>query len=155
MADDSDDMLRDFESWAAGLLARMEPAARRQLTQRLARELRKRQQARIAAQKNPDGSAWEPRQRLRRRKGSIKRRRMYAKLGAAKHLKLIATPDAAGVQYAGRDAWIARVAQFGLLDRVSPRGPRVRYPVRQLLGFSEFDREWVRGFLVDNLLPGD
>lgn len=155
MADDGANLLHDFEQWAGGLLARMEPAARRKLTQAIARELRRRQQARIAAQKNPDGSPWAPRQRLRRKAGGVKRRKMYQKLRLAKHLKLIATPDEAGVQYTGRDAWIARVAQYGLVDRVSPRGPRVRYPARQLLGFSRDDREWLRDFLVHNLLPGD
>jgi len=148
------DILRDFEQWAGALMQRLGPVARRKLNTQLARELRKRQQARIGAQQNPDGSAWEPRGRLRRQRGSIKRRaQMYMGLRQARHMKLLATADEATVQFAGRDAWIARVAQYGLIDKVSPRGPSVRYPKRQLLGFSDADREFVRDFLIQHLLP--
>jgi phage virion morphogenesis protein len=151
----SNDLLHDFEQWAGALLARLAPAERRKFNLQLARELRRRQQARVAEQKNPDGSAWEPRQRLRQQRGRIKRRaKMYMKMRQARHMKIRATADAAIVEFTGHDAWIARVAQYGLVDRVSPNGPRVRYPKRELLGFSDADREWVRDFVIRNLLPG-
>lgn len=153
MADDAPDLLHDFEAWAKVFTDRVTPAARRQTMRKLAQELRRRQQQRIAAQQDPSGAAWAPR-RLRARKGAIKRRAaMYMKIRAARHLKATATEDAALVKFSGRDAWIARVAQYGLVDKVSPNGPSVRYPKRQLLGFSEADRAWVQGFLIDHLLP--
>nr|WP_239168394.1 phage virion morphogenesis protein [Chromobacterium violaceum] len=43
------------------LLQKMEPAARRGLARDIARQLRQSQQKRIAAQQNPDGSAFTPR----------------------------------------------------------------------------------------------
>lgn len=152
---DSADLLHDFDAWAAPLAARLEPAARRKVMQGLARELRKRTAARMAAQQNPDGSAWEPRKRIRARhgRGRIKAQKMYLKLRQAKHLKIAADADSATVKFSGADARIARVAQYGLVDRVSPRGPSVRYPQRQLLGFADADREWIRDYLVQNLLP--
>lgn len=155
MADDGNDLLHDFEAWAQTFTERVSPAARRQLTRKLAQELRKRQQQRIAAQEDPSGATWAPR-RLRARKSAIKRRAaMYMKIRAARHLKTVATEDAALLKFEGRDAWIARVAQYGLVDKVSPNGPSVRYAKRELLGFSEADRQWLQGFLIDNLLPGD
>lgn len=147
-----DDLLHDFETWAGAILARTSPVSRRQMNQRMARELRKRQQKRIVAQRNPDGTPYEPRRRLQAKRGRVKRRKMYLQMRLARHMKLIATADVAGVQYTGRDAWIARVAQYGLVDRVSRNGPRVRYPKRQLLGFSDADREWIRDYLVERLL---
>lgn len=153
---DSGDLLHDFEQWAGALLQRLGPAERHRFNQQLARELRRRQQARIAAQKNPDGSAWDPRRRLRQQRGRIKRRaKMYMKMRQARHMKIRATADAAIVEFTGHDAWLARVAQYGLVDKVSPRGPKVRYPKRELLGFSDADREWVRDYLVTNLLGAD
>lgn len=149
------DLLHDFEAWAAPLMQRLAPAARRKVMQGLARELRTRTAARIAAQQNPDGSTWEPRKRIRaqHRRSRIKAQKMYLKMRQAAHLKLAADADSATLKFTGRDAWIARVAQYGLTDRVSRNGPSVRYPVRQLLGFSDADREWIRDFLIRNLLP--
>jgi phage virion morphogenesis protein len=139
-----------FETWARAIVDRLSPAARRTLNRDIARALRRSQQQRIAAQQSPDGSAFEPR-RLRRKAGRIKRRKMYAKLKTAKHMKTVATADAALVRFTGRDAHIARVAQYGLTDAVRPGGVRVRYPQRELLGFSEADKEMIRDLLMAHL----
>lgn len=149
------DLLHDFDAWAAPLAARLAPAARRKVMHALAQALRKLTAARIAAQQNPDGSAWEPRKRIRAKhgRGRIKAQKMYLKMRMAAHLKVVADADSATVKYTGSDARIARVAQYGLVDRVSPNGPSVRYPQRQLLGFADADREWIRDYLVQNLLP--
>lgn len=80
-------------------------------------------------------------------------RLMYLKTRQAKHLKLASDADNARIKFSRRDAWIARVAQFGLFDRVAPNGPSVRYPQRQLLGLTDTDREWIRDYLVQSLLP--
>lgn len=76
---------------------------------------------------------------------------MFAKLRTAKYLKTNATADAAVVAFTGRAARIARVHQYGLTDRVTPNGPRVRYARRELLGFSEEDRALVKDMLISSL----
>ncbi len=50
-----------LESFAADLIAGLEPSARKELAQEIARQLRVSQQKRIAAQLNPDGSGFAPR----------------------------------------------------------------------------------------------
>lgn len=151
MADN--DLLNQFESWAGAILDRLSTTARKKLTRTLARELRRSSSQRIAAQKNPDGSTYAPRQRLRDRQrgGRVRPRKMFAKLRTAKHLKAIGTANAAIVEFRGRDARIARVSQYGLRDRVSPGGPSVRYPRRILLGFTAADREMIEDLLMQHL----
>ena len=85
MADD----LRALEDWAGALLNQVQPAERRKVTQTIARELRRSQQQRIAAQRNPDGTPYaprKPRQQLRAKAGRIKQRKMFAKLRTARYL---------------------------------------------------------------------
>jgi len=148
MADD----LRALEDWAAALLAKLEPSARRQLNQQIGRELRRSQQQRIAAQRNPDGSAYAPRKprNLRGKAGRIKRR-MFTKLRQAKHLKLRSTQDAIAVSFMGRVARIARVHQYGLRDRPEKGQPDVQYDRRELLGFTDADLELIRDQLLQHL----
>ena len=55
------DELSRLTSWADGLLASMEPAARRQLAGEMARTLRASQAQRIRANLQPDGSPMAPR----------------------------------------------------------------------------------------------
>lgn len=146
------DILHDFEAWAGALMERLSAAERKKLTMRLARELRKSQSHRIAQQKNPDGSRYAPRKSRRdAHDGRIKRRKMFAKLRTAKHLKIRATTSEAIVQFRGKDARIARVSQYGLRDRVAPDGPTVRYPRRVLLGFTDADRQLIEDLLMEQL----
>lgn len=130
--------LEPFDTQMAGLLARIGPSGRRTLARDLSRQLRASQSKRIAAQQNPDGSAYAPRKntRLRRRKGAI-RRQMFSRLRTARWLKVEASPNAAVVAFAGRVQHMAQVHQYGLRDRVGQRGgPEIDYPVRQLLGLT-------------------
>lgn len=53
----SDDLSR-LEDWAGALLSRLSAAERRQLNVSIARDLRRSQQRRIKANRNPDGSAY-------------------------------------------------------------------------------------------------
>ena len=135
-----------LEDWVDGLLLAVSSAGRRRLSRSVAIALRRSQQQRIADQRNPDGTAYVPRKvrKLRGKVGRIKRGKMFAKLRTAKHLKPIATADAAVVTFNGRAARIARVHQYGLTDRVVADGPRVRYARRELLGFNQADRDLVR-----------
>lgn len=151
MADD----LTALEDWAGALLAKLQPAERRKLNQTVARELRRSQQQRIAAQQNPDGSAYtprKPRQNLRGKQGRIKRQ-MFIKLRQAKHLKLRSTPDSITLGFMQRTARLARVHQYGLRDRPGRNAPDVQYPERQLLGFTDADLDQIRDSLLQHLIP--
>ncbi|HCU0422003.1 TPA: phage virion morphogenesis protein [Klebsiella aerogenes] len=128
--------LQKVDAWLAALLANLEPAARKRMMQELAQQLRRNQQNNIRLQRNPDGSGYEPRRvTARTKKGRIKRQ-MFSKLRTAKYLKTAAKADSASVEFAGQVQRIARVHHYGLRDRVSRRGPEVRYSKRQLLGFD-------------------
>ncbi|MCT7477192.1 phage virion morphogenesis protein [Escherichia coli] len=45
--------------------------------------------------------------------------------------------DSASVQFEGKVQRIARVHHYGLRDRISRRGPEVRYAERRLLGVND------------------
>ncbi|MCX0052976.1 phage virion morphogenesis protein, partial [Escherichia coli] len=107
------------------------------MMRQLAQELRRTQQQNIRMQRNPDGSSYEPRRvTARSKKGRIKRQ-MFAKLRTKKYLKTAASADSASVQFEGKVQRIARVHHYGLRDRVSRKGPEVRYAERRLLGFND------------------
>ena len=72
----------------------------------------------------------------RNKKGRIKRQ-MFAKLRTTKYLKTSASADSASVQFEGKVQRIARVHHYGLRDRVSRKGPEVRYTERRLLGVND------------------
>jgi len=149
----SDDLAL-LEDWATGLLLKLAPASRRAIALTISRALRQSQQQRIAAQMGPDGAAFaprKPRKNLRGKKGRIKRDAMFTKLRTAKYLKAKATADGASVEFTGRAGQIARVHQDGGEDRVSPKGPLVRYPRRRLLGFAGIDRTMIRDILIDHM----
>lgn len=149
------DNLNALEDWAGALLAKLQPAERRKLNQNVARALRRSQQQRIAAQQNPDGSAFtprKPRQQLRAKQGRIKRQ-MFTKLRQAKHLKLQSSADSIAIGFMQRTARLARVHQYGLRDRPGRKAPDVQYPERQLLGFTDADLDLIRDQLLHHLIP--
>ena len=144
--------LRALDDWLAPLLAGITPTARRRLARDLARDLRRQQQQRIAAQLNPDGTRYEARKAtLRDRKGKIRRGAMFAKIRTATHLRIEASTDEASVGFAGRVARIASVHQLGLRDRVSHDGPEVQYATRRLLGLTAAEREGIRDRILRTL----
>ena len=148
----SDD-LAALETWLDPLLAKLEPQERTRLAREAARKIRKNQQKRITAQKNPDGSAYEKRKPrdLRGKQGRIKRK-MFMKLKMARYLKAQGSEQAVTVGFTGRIARIARVHQYGLKDRAERGAPDVRYARRELLGLSDQDLEIIRGALLDHLV---
>lgn len=145
--------LRDLETWAEPLLARLSPQERRRLMRLIATGLRRRQRERIKAQRDPDGTPFEPRKpQARGQRGFVRRSPMFTKIRQVKHLRTTGTTtDAARLGFAGRIARIARVHQYGERDRVTPDGPYYDYPARELLGFSEADRQWIREMLIQHL----
>ncbi len=146
MADD----LNALDDWLTPLIQSLQPAARRRLLRTMAGELRTGQRQRIAAQRNPDGSTFEPR-RPRQRKALRARGKMFLKIRRARHMRIDARADQARIGYGGRIARIARIHQEGLLDKVSPRGPLYRYPARQLLGVTADDRDHALDAVLDYL----
>lgn len=130
------DNLQQVDAWLAALLANLEPAARKRMMRELAQQLRRTQQNNIRLQRNPDGTGYEPRRvTARTKKGRIKRQ-MFTKLRTTKYLKAAATADSASVEFAGQVQRIARVHHYGLRDRVSRKGGKVRYAERRLLGIT-------------------
>ncbi|WP_323610717.1 phage virion morphogenesis protein [Pectobacterium versatile] len=138
--------LKPFEDKLAALLESLTAPGRRQLAGKMAKALRAGQQQRIKKQQSPDGAQYEPRQPspIRNKRERVKRQ-MFQKLRAAKYLKSKGTSDAASVEFIGRVQRIARVHQYGLRDKPTRFSPVVRYPARQLLGFSTEDiKKWTR-----------
>ncbi len=151
MADD----LRALEDWAGALLNQLQPKERRQVTQTIARELRRRQQQRIGAQRNPDGTPYaprKPRQPLRAKAGRIKQRKMFAKLRTARYLRLQSDASSIAIGFAGRLSRIARVHQYGLRDKPDRNSPDIQYQRRELLGLSDDDLEMIRDQLLQHLV---
>lgn len=135
-----------------GLVENLAPKSRRAIAREIATKLRSSQAKRIAAQRNPDGSPFEPRKPQQRRKRGRIRRTMFSKMRTTKHLKSSATDSAATVFYTGRTEQIARVHQLGLRDRVNAkRGIFAKYASRKLLGFSSNDIEMVQDTVINHL----
>lgn len=144
--------LAPLDAQLTALVASLGPTGMRRLTRRIAIGMRKSQAEHIAAQKAPDGTAFEPRKpqpQHRNKAGRIKA--MFERLRTYKHLRISNSDTTAEVGFTGRDARLARVHQEGLIDAVNRRGLKVRYPVRTLLGFSEADRRIARDAIVDHL----
>ncbi|MEP9709189.1 phage virion morphogenesis protein [Xanthomonas euvesicatoria] len=142
------DELTALENWAAPLLARLQPGARRTLARKIGTELRRSQSQRIGKQQAPDGSPYAPRkQQLRQKSGRIKRKKMFVKLRQAKYFNVSASPNAVSVGLLGRVSRIARVHQEGLKDRVRPGGPEVHYSNRVILGITKSEREAIHDLL--------
>jgi len=152
MADD----LQALEDWAGALLNQVQPAERRKVTQSIARELRRSQQQRIAAQRNPDGTPYaprKPRQQLRAKAGRIKQRKMFAKLRTARYLRLQSDASSIALGFVGRVSRLARIHQYGLRDKPGRNSPDIQYQRRELLGFSDAELGMIRDQLVAHLVP--
>ena len=146
--------LEALETWAAVLLARLEPAARNKLTRSIGQELRRSQQKRITAQQNPDGSKYAPRKQrnLRGKQGRIRRKlAMFKKLRTASYLKVRSDSNGISIGFTGRIARIARIHQYGLKDRAERGAPDVRYEQREMLGFTKSELNLIRNRLLTHL----
>ncbi|MEN5255237.1 phage virion morphogenesis protein [Pseudomonas protegens] len=146
--------LEALEDWAAGLLGQLQPAARNQLARSIGQALRRSQQQRIIAQRNPDGSKYAPRKQrnLRGKQGRIKRQvQMFKKLRTASFLKVQGDGNAISVGFTGRVARIARVHQYGLKDRAERGAPEVKYEQREVLGFTSEEIDLIRDHLLAHL----
>ena len=151
------EMLDDLGDWLTPLLSRIEPAERGKLARSVAQQLRRSQQQRIVAQRNPDGSAFAPRKprELRGKQDRIKRKaKMFTKLRTVRYVKASGSATAATVGFAGRISRIARVHQYGLRDRAERGAPDVQYAQRELLGLTDVEREMIRDQVLQHLTTG-
>lgn len=148
------DLLDDLGNWLTPLITRLEPTERSKLARDLAQQLRRSQQQRIIAQRNPDGTAYAPRKEraLRGKVGRIKRKaKMFTKLRTARYIQARGNAAEATVSFAGRITRIARVHQYGLRDRAEKGAPDVQYAQRELLGLSDAEKEFIRDHLLHHL----
>lgn len=137
------------------LINNLSPQARRQLARNIAQALRKNQQARIARQENPDGTAFEPRKPRKefgKKKGRIKRKAMFAKLRTAKHLKIKSNANEVSIGFTSSSAALAKIHQYGLMSSPSKtKDFKVRYAQRELLGFSQSDLDIIEDLVIEQL----
>ncbi|MER1477312.1 phage virion morphogenesis protein [Enterobacter hormaechei] len=143
---------KPFDNQLAGLLAALSPAGRRKLAGKIAKQLRAAQQQRIKQQKAPDGSPYQARKRqpLRAKTGRIKRA-MFQKLRTSRYMKASGRENSAVVEFTGKVQRIARVHQLGLKDRPNAHAQDVQYAERQLLGFSQEDKQLVETLIIKHL----
>jgi len=146
--------LQALEDWAGSLLQRLEPAARNSLARTIAQQLRRNQQQRVTAQRNPDNSQYTPRKSrdLRGKQGRIRRKfKMFKKLRTTTYLKAQADSNTISIGFTGRIARIARVHQYGLKDRAERHAPHVTYNKREILGFTEADLDLIRDGILAHI----
>lgn len=153
----ADDILQVKTAFAR-LLQNISKPRRRLLYQQIGRELARRQRRRVKAQQNPDGTAYEPRkpQKVRSKKPNNRvKGKMFKKITAPAHLKLRRNERGVVLGYAGGDANIARVHQFGLKGLVNEKlGLKVQYARRELLGFTDEDIEMIEDYVIKALSDG-
>ncbi|CAM2937528.1 phage virion morphogenesis protein [Escherichia coli] len=75
---------------------------------------------------------------------------MFEKLRTARFLRIIPDTNGVSVGFQGRAARIARVHQFGEVGLVSP-GNATKYPVRELLGLNEKDKQQITETVIAGL----
>lgn len=145
--------LAPLDAYCSALLSSLESSERRRLARTIATAVRTNQVKRIAAQLNPDGSAYVPRkpQKLRGKKGRI-RRSMFSKLRTARYLKTETSSESAVITFAGEVQRIAKVHQLGLRDKVNRRKSiEVKYDARELLGITQSDVSLVADLVISHL----
>jgi len=75
---------------------------------------------------------------------------MFQRLRTYRYLKMSADATGASVGYDGVAARIARVHQLGLRDQARP-GVVVKYPARELLGFTAADERTIAEAVINSL----
>ena len=147
--------VEEVQAKLTALINNLSPQARRQLARNIGQALRKNQQARIARQENPDGTAFEPRKPRKefgKKKGRIKRKAMFAKLRTARYFKIQSNANEVSVGFNGSSAMIAKVHQYGLISSPSKtKDFKVRYAQRELLGFSQSDLDVIEDLVLAQL----
>lgn len=135
--------LQALNDHLGAMLIKLSDIERRKLEMSIGRKLRGSQKKRITKQQNPDGSKYIPRKnKLRDKKNKIKNK-MFNVIKNAKWMRVQRTSEGVAVGFTGRVAFIARVHQYGLRDKVDRDGPVVKYSNRELLGFTPEELEMI------------
>lgn len=137
----------------AEALSLLGPPARKKLLRDIGREIRKRNQARMAAQTGPDRSPW-PKRHVRDQGGKVRRTAaMMVKLRQAKRMKIDVNGEGVAVGWSGRTAAIAAIHHHGGWDYVDKANSdaKAQYPARPLIGLPPDDVAAVRGLLLQAL----
>ena len=147
--------VEEVQAKLTALINNLSPQSRRQLARNIGQALRKNQQARIARQENPDGTAFEPRKPRKefgKKKGRIKRKAMFAKLRTARYFKIQSNANEVSVGFNGSSAMIANVHQYGLTGTVDrTKNINAQYAQRELLGFSQSDLDVIEDLVLAQL----
>lgn len=144
--------VNEIYAYLAPTLEKLTPSGRSKLSNKIARDVRQNNSKRIAAQQNPDGSAYAPRKkRLRdRMKGKV-RGKMFSKIKSLTFLKTSIQNNAISIGFIGRIARIAKVHQYGLQDRAERNAPLTKYARRELLGLTEKDMNDIKNSFLQHL----
>lgn len=137
--------INKIEQWIAPLIKKASISDRRKLARRIGTQLLSSQSNRIRNQKNLDGTPYLS------RKDSTNNKRMFEKIRKRPNLKMHSNQNAVEVGFTGRASKIAEVHQYGLTDTANPRGKKIRYSRRELLGFTQQDIENINDLLVKYL----
>ncbi|HWJ69124.1 MAG TPA: phage virion morphogenesis protein [Sphingobium sp.] len=117
------DGLIELERIAGALLANMDSSGRRRIFRAMARDLRASQSARIGAQQNPDGSAFEPRRPKSAPRGrSYPLRFLYPKSAAAPRVVFMKSWVRQGQLITGYDIERGDIRSF-FWDKIEKRLP--------------------------------
>jgi phage virion morphogenesis protein len=76
---------------------------------------------------------------------------MFQKLRSSRYMKASGRENSAVVEFTGKVQRIARVHQYGLKDRPNAHAQDVQYAERQLLGFSQADKQLVGTLVIKHL----
>lgn len=76
---------------------------------------------------------------------------MFNKLKMASRMRIQADANQVGISFLDKISRVAAVHHFGKKDRVSPKGPEIRYPERRLLGFSQTDEQLIMDAVLRHL----
>lgn len=145
--------LVEIEAWVRQSLTLLGPAARKKLLRDIGREVRKRQQVRMAAQTSPDKTPWESRAARNDAGKTRKTAAMMVKLRQAKRLKITVDGEGVAVGWTGRTAAIAALHHHGGWDYVDKANSdtKANYPARPLIGLPPDDIAAVRQLLLQAL----
>lgn len=151
--------LVEIEAWMRQALTLLGPAARKKLLRDIGRELRKRQQVRMAAQTGPDQTPWASRAARNDAGKTRKTAAMMVKLRQAKRLKITVDGEGVAVGWSGRTAAIAALHHHGGWDYVdkATSDAKANYPARPLIGLPADDVHAVRQIILSRIaakLPG-
>lgn len=147
------DELNKLHDYANGILTQLNNVNRAKLAREIATKLRENQRKRLVAQRQPDGTHFEPKkpQKFRKKSGKIKRK-MFTKLRTTKYLRTSANSNSATVKFINSVSRIALVHHYGLRDRVNKNQSwTVIYPARTLLGFNQNDYNTIEQVTIAHL----